>query len=134
MGDKEKFPQALGFESLDPFFTVSKRFIAAEADGGYNTNLNLIAKLMVLHGQILVSVAIASIAEAILMRISVKQLSSLQRLAPRDLKLVTYSTFWPFMLISALGLFVLLVMILLFSVLTSIPYAVALCTSLLVRS
>ena len=78
--------------------------------------------------------AIAAIAEAILMRISVKQLSSLQRLAPRDLKLVTYSTFWPFMLISALGLFVLLVMILLFSVLTSIPYAVALCTSLLGRS
>ena len=52
---------------------------------------------------------------------------------PRYLKLVTSSNFWLFMLILAL-IFVLLVIILLFPVLTSIPYAVALSTSLLVRS
>ena len=46
----------------------------------------------------------------------------------------TSCNFWPFMLISALMLFVLLIMIFLFSVVTSIPYAVALSTSLLVRS
>ena len=41
--------------------------------------------------------------------------------APRYVKLVTSSNFWPFVLISALFLLVLLVMILLFSALTSIP-------------
>ena len=46
----------------------------------------------------------------------------------------TSSNFWPFMLISALMLFVLLFMISLFSVMTSNPYAVALSMSLLVRS
>ena len=54
--------------------------------------------------------------------------------APRYLKLVTSFDFWPFMLIPALMLFVLLVMILVFSVLTTIPYALALSTSLLVMS
>ena len=54
------------------------------------------------------------------MRTSAEQVSSLHRVAPRYLKLVTSSNFWPFMLISALMLFVLLVMILLFSVLTSV--------------
>ena len=38
VGDTEKFPQALGFESLDPFFfRVSKQglgFTAVEEDGG----------------------------------------------------------------------------------------------------
>ena len=35
--DAEKFPQALGFQSLDPFLTVSKQgpcFTAIEEDGG----------------------------------------------------------------------------------------------------
>ena len=36
-------------------------------------NLNLFAKLMVLHRQILFNLAIAAIAEAILMRISAEQ-------------------------------------------------------------
>ena len=40
----------------------------------------------------------------------------MHRFAPRYLKLVTSSNFWPFMLISALMLFVLLVTVLLFSV------------------
>ena len=58
----------------------------------------------------------------------------MHRVAPRYLKLVTSSKFWPFMLISALMLFVLLIVILLVAVLTFIPYAVDLSTSLLVRS
>ena len=78
---------------------------------------------MVLHLQILFSLAIAVISEAILMRNSAEQVPSLHTVAPRYLKLVTSSNIWPFMLISALVLFVLLVMILLFSVLTSTQYA-----------
>ena len=91
-------------------------------------------KLMVLHRQILLSLAIAAIAEAILMRISAEYVPSLRIVAPRYLKLVTSSDLCPFILISALMLFELLVMILLFSVLTSVPYAVAPSTSLLVKS
>ena len=37
VGDTEKFPQALGFQSLDPFFRVSKQgpcFTAVEENGG----------------------------------------------------------------------------------------------------
>ena len=97
-------------------------------------NLNLVGKLMVLLRQILFSLAIAAIAEAILMRTSAEQVPSLHRIAPRYLKLVTSSNFWSFMVTSALKLFVLVVMVLLFSVLTSIPYAIVLSTSLLVRS
>ena len=97
-------------------------------------SISLLAKLTVLHNQILFSLAIAVIAEAILIRTSVEQVPYLYRVAPRYLKLVTSSNFWPFMLISALTLFVLLVFLFLFSVLTSISHAVALSTSLLVRS
>ena len=52
----------------------------------------------------------------------------MHRVAPRYLELVTFSNFWPFVLISAL-IFMLLVTILLFSVLTSLPNAAALPTS-----
>ena len=45
----------------------------------------------------------------------------MHRVDSRYLKLVNSSDFWLFMLISALKLFVLLVMLLLFSVLTSFP-------------
>ena len=48
------------------------------------------------------------------MRISAEQVPFLHRVAPRSLKLLTSSNFRPFMLISALTLFVLLVMSLLF--------------------
>ena len=94
-------------------------------------SLNLLAKLMVLHRQILFSLANA---EAILKRISAEQVPCLHRVTRRYLNLVTSSNFWLFLLISALMLFVLLIMVLLFSVMTSIPYAVALSASLLVRS
>ena len=97
-------------------------------------NLNLLAKLMVLLHQILFNLAFPTFAEAILMQNFAEQVPSLHRVAPRYLKLVTSSNFWPFMVISTLMLFVLLVMILLFSVLTSTPHVVALSTSLLVRS
>ena len=39
VGDAEKFPQALGFENLDPFLRVTKQgpcFTAIEEDGGDN--------------------------------------------------------------------------------------------------
>ena len=58
----------------------------------------------------------------------------MHRVAPSYLKLVTSFYFWPFMLISALMLFMLWVMILLFSVLTSILYAIYLQVLVLVRS
>ena len=77
-------------------------------------SLNLLAKLMVLHCQILFSLAIAAIAEAILKRTSAEQVPFLQRDAPGHLKLVTSSNSWPFVLICAPMLFVLSVKILLF--------------------
>ena len=83
---------------------------------------------------VLFSLATAAIAEAILMQTSAEQVPALHSVAGRYLKLVTSSNFWPFMSVSALILFVLLVMVLLFSVLTSIPYSFALYASLLVRS
>ena len=58
----------------------------------------------------------------------------MHRVAPGYLELVTSSNFWPFVLISELMFFVLLHMIFLFSLLTSILYAVVLPTSLLVKS
>ena len=61
------------------------------------------------------------VIQRILMQISAEQLPSSSRVVPRYLKLVTSSSFWVFVLISALMSFVLLVTILLFSVLTSIP-------------
>ena len=61
----------------------------------------MLLKLMVLHCQILFSLAIVAIAEAILMQISTEQVPSLYRIAPRYLKLVTSCNLWPFMLISA---------------------------------
>ena len=44
VGEMEKFPHALGFESLDPFFRVSKQgscFTAVEEDGGSNRFVEL---------------------------------------------------------------------------------------------
>ena len=122
VGDTEKFPHA--------------RFTAVEEDGGDRrlVELELACKADGVAPPDPVCLAIATIAEAILIRTSAEQVPSLHRVTPRYLKLVTSSNFWQFMLISALILFVLLVMILLFSVLTSIPYAVTLSTSLLVRS
>ena len=63
----------------------------------YLYSLNLLAKLMVLHLQILFSLAISAIAEAILIRTYAEQVPCLYRVAPRYCKLyfkvVTSSTF-----------------------------------------
>ena len=63
----------------------------------------MLAKLTALHRQVLISLAIAAIAGAILMRTSAERMPSLRRVAHGYLELVTSSDFWPFMLISALG-------------------------------
>ena len=81
------------------------------------------------------NLATTAIAEAILTQVSAKQVPHLHRVVPKHLKLITFSNIWPFMQISAMTLFLLLVMILFFSVLTtSVTYAIALSTSLLVGS
>ena len=85
---------------------------------------------MMLHHHILFSLAIAAIAKAILMWTSAEQMPSLHWVAPRYLKLVIASNFWLFIQIFALMLLLLLITILLFSVQTTIQYAVALFTSL----
>ena len=69
---------------------------------------------MVLLCHVPFGLAVAAIAEAMLMWTSAKQVPTLHRFAPRYLKLVTTSKLWLLMLISALVLFALLVMILLF--------------------
>ena len=97
-------------------------------------NLNVLVKLMGLHCQILFNLATATNAETILIQISAEQVSSLHRVAPKYFKFVTSSKLWPLILISALMLFVLLIMILLLSVLTSLRDALALSMSMLVKS
>ena len=136
--DAETFPQALGFESLDHFSESASRAHVSQPWRRMEVtrdlrSLNLLAKLKALHRQILFSLAITFIAGAILMRISAEQVP-FYKAAPRYLKLIISSNFWPFMLTSVLISFMLMVMILLFSVLTSFPYAVALSTRQLVRS
>ena len=101
VGNAEKFPQALCFESLDPFFFF---FQSQQAESMFHSrrggrrltrdlySLNLFAKLMVLHRQILFSLAIAATAGAILVQTSAEQVPSL-RANPRYLKLITPSNF-----------------------------------------
>ena len=80
VGETEKFPQALGFESLDPFFfffsqSASRAHVAKpQRRMGVTGDLygvHLLVKWMVLPRQVLHSLAIAVIAEAVLMRLSV---------------------------------------------------------------
>lgn len=97
-------------------------------------SLNVLTKMMELHRLMLFSLVIAAITEAILMRASAEQVPSLHKVAHRYLKLVKSFNCWPFMPTSAVMSFVLLVMILVYSVLTLIQYAIALSTSPLVRS
>ena len=76
--DAEKFPHALSFESLDPFFKVGGQgpyFTALEEDGGDKKLVELV-KLMLLSCQILFSLFMA---EANPMRISAEQVPSLHR-------------------------------------------------------
>ena len=122
--DAQKFPQALGFESLDPLFRVCKQdpgFTAKEEDGGDN---RLVQQDLYCTTRSCLVWPLLSLLTQSPMHISTEQLSSLHRAAPKYLKLVTSSNFWSFMLMSALMLFVLLVMLSLYSVLTSIPCTV----------
>ena len=89
------------------------------------SHFNLFAKLIVLLRQILLNLPSAAIAGAILMRIVADHVPSLHRVALWYVKPVTSSTVWPIMPIPALTSVVMLVMILLVSVLTSIPCVVA---------
>ena len=88
----------LGFESPDPFFFLSQQAVRVSQPRRRvkvtrdSYSLNLLAKLLVLHRQILFSLATAAIAEAILMRTSAEQVPSLHRVcllytspSPRDL-------------------------------------------------
>ena len=122
VGDAKKFPQAIGFKGLDHFLRDSKQG-PHFTDGGDKrlSELELACKADDV-AKILFSLAIA---EAILMQTSDQQVPPLQRVAPRYLKQVTSFNFWLFMLISALMLFSLFIMILLFSVLTSNPCAMS---------
>ena len=51
VGDAEKFPQAHGFEGLDPFLRVSKqgpRFTALEEDGGDKRLVELVRSVVII--------------------------------------------------------------------------------------
>ena len=119
------------FQKPGSFFSVSKQgpwFTPVRMELTRDLySLYLSAKLVVLHCQILFSLAIAATAKAILIQTSA---CCSQVLETGHFLL----NFWPFMLISALMLSMLLVMIFLFPVPTSIPYAAAVSTSRLVRS
>ena len=100
-GDTERFPQALGLESLDPFLRVSKQgpCLTAIEEGGGNTKLGQVELACEVNAATSPDPAVAVVAEGILMRISAEQVPFLHR---GYLKLVTSSNFLPFMLISAL--------------------------------
>ena len=72
-----KFFQALGLESLDPFFSESASRVKVshpQRRTGVTGDLyggNLLVKWILLPRQVLYSLAIAAIAEAVLMRLSV---------------------------------------------------------------
>ena len=69
-------------------------FRAVENEGGDKRIVGLeLAKLMVLQRQILLSLAIAVIAEVIRIWTSAEQVPFLHKVAPRYLKLVTSSNF-----------------------------------------
>ncbi|KAH3835345.1 hypothetical protein DPMN_108696 [Dreissena polymorpha] len=91
-------------------------------------SLYLVEKLMELLVQNLFSLAIAEVAMAILIRTAVVLVPPLNRVAPKYwyLKLVTSSSFSPFIVMSALVLVVLFYMIFDFSMLTYVLYAHAL--------
>jgi hypothetical protein len=80
-----------------------------------------VGKLMPLLFQIRFSLAIADVAVAILIWTSTVLVPSLDRVAPKYLKLVPSSSFSPFVVMSALVLFELFTMTLDFFILTSMP-------------
>ena len=97
VGDAEKFPQALGFQSLDPFFQSASRVHVSQPWRMEVTRdlytLNLLAKLMAVAPPDPVRLVITATAEAILMRTSAEQVPFLHRVALVYLKLVTSANF-----------------------------------------
>ena len=85
--------------------------------------------LMSLLHQILFNLAIAAIADPFLARISDSQLLSIDMIAPRYLKYCTSSSCCWFIMIFALLATVVWIIILLYSELISIQYALALSAS-----
>ena len=83
---------------------------------------------------ILASLVIADVAVAVLIFTLSTQEPSYERVATKYLKEVTTSRVFPFMVVFALMLFMLFTITFYFSVLTSIPLASALSSSLLVRA
>ena len=89
VGDAEKFPRALGFESLDPFSESASRVHVSQPLSRMKVTRdlsisNLLVKLMVLHCQILLRLLhcqilfrLVMIAEEIVMQISAEQVPSL---------------------------------------------------------
>ncbi|KAH3860041.1 hypothetical protein DPMN_022934 [Dreissena polymorpha] len=92
----------------------------------------LLMKLIELHAHNLLSVAVAAVAMVFLIQTSAVLVPALERNSPKNVKLVTSASFSPFMVMSALVLFVLYTMIFDFSRLTSIQFAPALSKSMLV--
>ena len=76
VGEPEMFLPALGFKSLDPFFSESASRVHDSQPWRRMEvtrdlyNWNLLAKLTVLLRQVLFNLAVAAVAEAILMRMS----------------------------------------------------------------
>ena len=96
-----------GFDSLDLSFRISQQspcFKATKEDGGEKRleQLELVCELMAWLRQVLLNLAIAAIAEAILVWISVEQVPFLHRVAPIYLKMVTSFNFCPLTLVSTL--------------------------------
>ena len=96
-------------------------------------HLNLLAKLMVLHHHILFSLVLLPLLRQSCCRFLLSRCHPCTGLLPGTCTWSPPLNFGPFMLISMLMLFVLLVISLL-SMLTCIPYAMGLSMSLLVRS
>ena len=80
VGDAKKFLQTYGLESLGPVFSQQAGYMCHIDRGVLRWqdlyNLNLLAKLMALLCQNLFNLAIAVIAETILMQIFAEQVSS----------------------------------------------------------
>ena len=134
----KELSQAFILKCLYPSFCVSEECpgltpIEEDGDDQGFVELDLVWKLMLLF-HTLVSLAITAVAVAIHIQISVLQIPSFVRVAPKYLKLDTSSSFSPSIMMLTLALFVLFTFTLDFTVLISIPYAPTVAMSLLVSS
>ncbi|KAH3843247.1 hypothetical protein DPMN_116758 [Dreissena polymorpha] len=130
VGNAEQSSDTFMFECLYHAFCVRVKrpgLAAKEYDGDYEGRLeHVLGKLMEQLVHNMHSLAIAAVAMAIFIRTSAALVPSLNRVAPKYLKLVTSSSFLLFMVMCALMLVMLFTMVFDFPLLTSIPYAPAL--------